>query len=96
MTNDIFEVEAECQAMRRWADHVIDVANATLLPRANHSWYLGANIQGKPRVFMPYAAGLDKYRAHCQMVETNGYTGFKLVPDPRKSGREKLNIQTST
>ena len=96
MTNDIFEGEAECQAMRRWADHVIDVANATLLPRANHSWYQEANIQGKPRVFMPYAAGLDKYRAHCQMIETNGYPGFKLVPDPRKSGREKRNIQTST
>lgn len=96
MANDIFEVEAECQAMRLWADHVIDVANATLLPRANHSWYLGANVPGKPRVFMPYAAGLDKYRAHCQRVEANGYPGFQLAPGSRKSEVEKLNTQTSS
>jgi hypothetical protein len=45
---------------------------------------------------MPYAAGLDKYRAHCQRVEANGYPGFQLVPGLRKSDVEKLNTQTSS
>lgn len=93
--NDICAIEAECEAMLRWADHVTDAANATLLPQANHSWYLGANVPGKPRVFMPYAAGLDKYRAHCQAVEADGYPGFQLMSGPRKSNRGKPDKQTS-
>ena len=72
-------IEAEDDAMRKWTDHVTDAANKTLLPKANHSWYLGANVPGKPRVFMPYAGGLDKYRAHCDDVAGNGYAGFRLM-----------------
>jgi cyclohexanone monooxygenase len=49
---------------------VNDVADSTLYPQAN-SWYNGANMPGKPRVFMPYVAGLDKFAA-------NGYRGFSL------------------
>ena len=48
------------------------------MPKAGHSWYLGANIPGKPRVFMPYANGLNNYRDECETVAAGGYTGFKI------------------
>ncbi|MGB7301324.1 MAG: cyclohexanone monooxygenase, partial [Burkholderiaceae bacterium] len=53
-------------------------ANATLLPKAKHSWYLGANVPGKPRVFMPYAGGMDTYRKICAQVAANQYPGFSF------------------
>ena len=71
-------VEAELSAMQDWTNHVTAVANDTLLPRAGHSWYLGANVPGKPRVFMPYCKGLDVFRAHCEQVAAEGYPGFSL------------------
>ena len=57
--------------------HVNEVADATLYPRAN-SWYVGANIPGKPRVFMPYVAGVAAYRRKCEEVAARGYEGFAL------------------
>jgi hypothetical protein len=48
-------VEATSEATEKWLTQVNEAANVTLLPQAKHSWYLGANIPGKPRVFMPYA-----------------------------------------
>ena len=53
------------------------VADVTLFPRAN-SWYMGANIPGKPRVFMPYIGGLNNYGQKCAEVAANGYEGFVL------------------
>jgi cyclohexanone monooxygenase len=53
------------------------VADATLFRLAN-SWYMGANIPGKPRVFLPYAGGLGPYRAKCDDVAAKGYEGFAL------------------
>jgi cyclohexanone monooxygenase len=70
-------IEADEGAENSWVDHVNDVAEATLYPQAN-SWYNGANIAGKPRVFMPYVGGLDKYRKICDEVAANGYRGFSL------------------
>jgi hypothetical protein len=55
-------------------------ANATVLPQAKHSWYLGANIPGKPRVFMPYARGMAHYRKICADVAARNYKGFALSP----------------
>ena len=49
-----------------------------LLPLATHSWYLGANVPGKPRVFMPYAGGLARYRALSDDVAARGYDGFVM------------------
>jgi len=60
-----------------WDAHVNEVANMTLYPQAN-SWYLGANIPGKPRVFLPYAGGVGPYREKCDQVAAAGYEGFKL------------------
>jgi cation diffusion facilitator CzcD-associated flavoprotein CzcO len=71
-------IEAEPDACDRWVEHVNVAANATLLPLANHSWYLGANVPGKPRVFMPYAGGMVSYRQRCADVAAGGYEGFRL------------------
>ena len=60
-----------------WVQHVNEVADQTLYPRAK-SWYIGANIPGKPRVFMPYVGGVGNYRKKCDEVVANGYEGFVL------------------
>ena len=73
----IRHIEADEGAQDNWVAHVNDVGDATLYPLAN-SWYVGANIPGKPRVFMPYVAGLDKYRRICDEVAANDYRGFSL------------------
>ncbi|MCL2429580.1 MAG: cyclohexanone monooxygenase, partial [Alphaproteobacteria bacterium] len=69
-------IEARPEAVDRWVAEVNSVANRTLLPLAKHSWYLGANIPGKPRVFMPYAGGMTRYREICQDIATRSYEGF--------------------
>ncbi len=58
-----------------WVQHTEDGANISLFPRAN-SWYMGANVPGKPRVFLPYIAGVDRYRKACDEVVQRGYLGF--------------------
>jgi cyclohexanone monooxygenase len=70
-------IEASPQAERDWVGHVNQVADSTLYPLAN-SWYVGANIPGKPRVFMPYVGGFDRYKRHCDAIAAKGYEGFKL------------------
>jgi cyclohexanone monooxygenase len=77
--HDVGAIEAEVEAEDRWVDHVNDVANLTLFPQAN-SWYMGANVPGKPRVFMPYIGGLPRYREICDEVAADGYRGFTLSP----------------
>ncbi|MFT4102740.1 MAG: NAD(P)/FAD-dependent oxidoreductase [Burkholderiaceae bacterium] len=69
-------IEADRDAAERWVEHVNEAANATLLPQASSSWYLGANVPGKPRVFMPYAGGFARYAGICDDVTKNGYRGF--------------------
>ncbi len=71
-------IEAETDAADDWVDHVNEAAHATLLPMANSSWYLGANVPGKPRVFMPYAGGMARYAGICDEVARDGYSGFSL------------------
>ena len=71
-------IEASKNAANLWISEVNSLANDTLLPKAKHSWYLGANIPGKPRVFMPYAGGLPKYRKKCDEVKNRNYEGFNL------------------
>ena len=70
-------IEAAPQAEMDWVHHVNQVADSTLYPLAN-SWYMGANIPGKPRVFMPYVGGFDRYKRHCDAVAAKGYEGFTL------------------
>lgn len=73
-------VEAAQDAEDQWVDHVNEVADQTLYPHAA-SWYMGANIPGKPRVFMPYLGGMGAYAEICDDVARNGYEGFLLAPD---------------
>ncbi len=70
------KIEATEAATVDWLEHVNAAANKTLLPMAKHSWYLGANVPGKPRVFMPYAGGMAHYRMECEEIVKDGYRGF--------------------
>lgn len=81
-------IEAEPAAEDEWVAHVNDAAEQTLLPKANSSWYLGANVPGKPRIFMPYAGGAAHYRQICDQVAANGYEGFAfdVTPAARAAG----------
>jgi len=71
-------IEAKADAAEKWVEHVNEVANGTLLMQAASSWYLGANVPGKPRVFMPYAGGMARYRDICDDVAAKGYEGFSI------------------
>ena len=70
-------MEPELEAESKWVDHVQEAANATLYPRAA-SWYMGANIPGKPRLFMPYIGGVGRYRRICEEIVAQGYQGFRF------------------
>ena len=69
--------EADPQAEDEWVVHTNEVASKTLFPSAN-SWYMGANIPGKPRVFLPYIGGFGNYTNICEDVIAKGYRGFQL------------------
>ena len=75
--HDVELAEADAEAEAEWVDHVNETASRTLYMLAD-SWYLGANIPGKPRVFMPYAGGLGVYRQKCDEVAAAGYEGYAL------------------
>jgi cyclohexanone monooxygenase len=74
----ITEIEADAAAQDSWMSGVRDSADRTLYSQAN-SWYVGANVPGKPRVFMPYVDGFQVYEAACKAVATAGYRGFHLA-----------------
>jgi cyclohexanone monooxygenase len=76
--NGITEIEADRVAQNQWMADVSASAGQTLYPQAN-SWYVGANVPGKPRVFMPYVNGFNFYEAACKDVAAHGYRGFHLV-----------------
>lgn len=77
--HDLTAIEATVEAEDAWVIHVNDVGNTTLYPLAN-SWYVGANIPGKPRIFMPYVGGVGAYRKKCDEVAAKGYEGFVQTP----------------
>ena len=78
-------MEADKDAEDKWVAHVNEVASSTLYPQAN-SWYMGANVPGKPRIFMPYIGGVGPYRQICNDVAARGYEGFAMerAEQPRK------------
>jgi cation diffusion facilitator CzcD-associated flavoprotein CzcO len=73
---DLATMEATPEAQEAWVAHVNQEADRTLYPRAN-SWYIGANVPGKPRVFMPYVG--EGYKVRCDEVAAKGYEGFALA-----------------
>tara|TARA_B110000444_G_scaffold190310_1_gene179871 strand:+ start:83 stop:1720 length:1638 start_codon:yes stop_codon:yes gene_type:complete len=80
-------MEPQIESENDWVDHVQAVANETLFPRAN-SWYMGANIPGKPRLFMPYIGGVGRYRKICEEIVAQGYKGFKFEVSDTKVAAE--------
>jgi cyclohexanone monooxygenase len=72
-------IEPTLDAQEAWMRHAEEVGNGTLFPTAD-SWYMGANVVGKPRLFMPYIGGVGTYREKCDEVAANGYEGFVLTP----------------
>jgi cyclohexanone monooxygenase len=75
-------MEANKDAEEKWVTHVNEVAHTTLYPQAN-SWYMGANIPGKPQIFMPYIGGVGAYRQICNDVAAKGYEGFAMTAAER-------------
>ncbi|WP_433306893.1 flavin-containing monooxygenase [Actinoplanes sp. CA-030573] len=71
-------IEATPEAQDAWVAHVNELAGYTLYPKAN-SWYMGTNVPGKTRVFMPYVGGVGEYRKKCDDVAARGYEGFSLI-----------------
>ena len=80
--NKLKTIEASPQAQDAWGAHVAEVVNSTLMPGTN-SWYMGANIEGKPRRFLPYLGpeGVGGYRRKCAEVAENGYEGFVFASE---------------
>ena len=70
-------IEATETAEAGWDTHVMDCAKITLFEQTA-SWYMGANVPGKPRVFLPYVGGVGTYRETCDRVVEEGYLGFRL------------------
>ena len=73
--NTLSAIEASKTAENEWVEHINNVADTTIYPTCN-SWYLGANIPGKPRIFMPYVGGFQRYERKCKAVQAENYTGY--------------------
>ena len=77
--NKLDVIEASAAAEQKWIEHVNEIAEGTMYTTSScHSWYLGANIPGKPRIFMPYVGGVGLYREKCDEIVANNYEGFEL------------------
>jgi cyclohexanone monooxygenase len=79
-------IEATAAAEDAWTAHVAEAGDRTLYPRAN-SWYMGANIPGKPRVLLPYLGGFPAYQRKCDEVAAQGYAGFRMQAATRSAGQ---------
>jgi cyclohexanone monooxygenase len=76
-------IEATGEAQQNWTEQCAAIGNASLFPQAQ-SWYMGANVPGKPRQFLAFLGGVGGYRQICDEVAANGYPGFELsaLPEP--------------
>ena len=87
--NGFARVEADEAAQVAWAHEVANMAKRTLYTKAN-SWYTGANVLGKPRVFLMYIGGLDTYVDRCDQIVQGGYVGFNF--SPAKVARKEIGV----
>jgi hypothetical protein len=73
-------IDAQADAQREWIEHATSLVAATVLvhPSCN-SWYNGANVPGKKRMYMGYTAGIPEYRRRCEEIAAHGYQGFTLA-----------------
>ncbi len=76
-SNDVNEVEASRELQDEWVEHHDTIANQTLVTKTN-SWYMGSNIDGKPRRLLSYIGGVGQYRQKCIEVAEQGYRGFVM------------------
>jgi cyclohexanone monooxygenase len=76
----LVRIEPEPDAEEEWSQHNDDVAGHTLYMETD-SWYVGANIEGKPRKLLTYVGGLPAYKKICDEVAGDGYRGFRLSSD---------------
>eukprot|EP01046_Picozoa_sp_COSAG06_P041958 COSAG06_NODE_5280_length_3590_cov_2.803208_4_plen_139_part_00 len=81
-------VAASQAAQDEWVDHVNELSKSDLVKSHSscNSWYLGANIPGKPRVFMPYVGGVGRYRQECEEIVAAGYKGLSHGIKMQKEG----------
>jgi cyclohexanone monooxygenase len=89
--NGMATIEPDLDREDAWVAHVNEVAGRTLFPRAN-SWWMGANVPGKPRVFMPYIGGFNVYGQICFDVAANDYDGFTLTPERQPAGARSAEV----
>jgi len=75
----VFEVQADAE--KEWGHHINERVKETLY-LSTDSYYNGAEVKGKPRVFMPYSGGVRGYRRILQKVAAEGYTGFSFATKP--------------
>ena len=95
---DLVAMEASQDAEDKWVAHVNEVAHTTLYPQAN-SWYMGANIPGKPQIFMPYIGGVGVYRQICNDVAAKGYEGFAMAaaePPQKRAASCRCEVDRKT
>ncbi len=78
LERDFETIEPKPDAEEEWVAEVNTVAGRTLFPCTN-SWFMGANVPGKPRVFLPYVGGLGNYARICNEVAGQGYKGFSFA-----------------
>lgn len=76
-SKDLKVVEPTKDAQDSWVAHHDEIANATLIAKTS-SWYLGSNVEGKPRRVLSYCGGVGAYRQKCDEVAVNGYEGFVM------------------
>ncbi|GAQ26555.1 NAD(P)/FAD-dependent oxidoreductase [Ralstonia insidiosa] len=86
--HNVDRIDADRHAEESWMQHVQEIVGRTLYLKAN-SWYLGANVPGKPQVFLPYLGGHGAYRKKCDDVAASGYEGFVLT---RNAANESINM----
>tara|TARA_B100001765_G_scaffold207723_1_gene166149 strand:- start:478 stop:771 length:294 start_codon:yes stop_codon:yes gene_type:complete len=77
MSRGLKQIVASSSAENGWMEHANDLAEKSLRSTCL-SWYLGSNVPGKPRVFMPYIGGVPTYVEKCENVVANGYFGFEM------------------
>lgn len=76
-------IEADTEAEELWSQQCQAIADMTLLSKTD-SWYMGANIEGKPREFLAFAGGVGSYRQICDEVAAKGYEGFTILSNSKK------------
>lgn len=85
LDNDLAAMEPTPDAVEQWCAHMDDLINSTLLTKGRNSWFLGANIPGKPQVVLFYFGGAGTYRDECREVADRGYDGFVLTKESARA-----------